>query len=78
MIADEWLKKLAPGTLLHDKRPFPNEGFLLVYHAEVEVFPGPWTQLHIWTVQSRGCKLRKLWTECEVFQNRWAIVDVDN
>ena len=75
MKTDAWLRKLAPGTLLY-LNSWPEGGFHLVYHAEVEQFPGPWTQLKIWLVDPR-CKLTRVEVESSVFSERWTIVDVN-
>jgi len=74
MTTDQWLKRLAPGALLFLKS-WPH-GFWLVYHAEVEQFPGPWTQLKVWLVDPR-CKLSRIEIESGEFGERWDIVDVN-
>ncbi len=72
MTSEEWLKHLAPGTLIY-RRDIPDDGFYLVYHVEVEEYPGPWRQLHVWVLDAKRCKLRMFNVESSTFQNKWAI-----
>jgi hypothetical protein len=72
---DEWLKHLAPGTLLYNKN-WPDRGFFLVIHSTVKEFPGKWTELFVWMVTPE-CTLKQVEVESGIFTGNWAIVDVE-
>ena len=70
MTSEEWLKHLAPGTMIYEKG---RDGFYLVYRIEVDEYPGPWRQLNIWALDSKRCRLTKLSVESQSFREKWAI-----
>lgn len=63
----DWLKELAPGTLLCRK---VDKVFALVINVRTQSLPIGWTQLHLMLLTSPG-ELTEVSVNTEVFYDSW-------
>lgn len=63
----DWCRELPPGTLICGK---VDKVFALVLSISVQSMPGPWDQLHLLVLTSRG-ELREIDMESFNFYQSW-------